>query len=546
MHAMSVHETKPEQILNVHCKHCGAPAVYDIKKQSYTCRFCGQETGLGDAAREKIGFRKLVQENLKEERPDFEPAVAKCPSCGAEVLFPKNEVMKTCSFCRRELALQKFTEMPSFPELIVPFRITEDEARSLLLRWCDENASKKEAKEAKALAKELKGYYLPYELVRGPISAKVTRAGTSRAYHCRGELENTFVNTSSQLDNLTLDGMEPYDLDELTEFSFAYLARQKAKVPDMDDAGLDRRTKTEVQKHYAPVVQKTLESEDIDILPEIEHLMKLPVMLPAYYIRRGSLFVAVNGQTGKVSVASQTKKRKTPWQLRAVGMIFLVAALILAALYFFMNDPKEALEITGYAAIVYIPAVYLSYQNAYAYTEGMELFSDLFTTDAIYERKDGALVPSEKTLVEADREPMFFETIDGKETHVKIDFHTKKRTVRNLIVLFVLMFLPLILAWILNGFSFTGLEFKALGGWLVISVPVGIAYYLVFGKHAMHDLPYVYRKTLADDWKRVKLPGDKSGLHEILAMLWRRPFIFVTFFLLVMLAMSTHFILTGF
>lgn len=132
MHAMSVHETKPERILNVHCKHCGAPAVYDIKKQSYTCRFCRQETGLGDAAREKIGFRKLVQENLTEERPDFEPAVAKCPSCGAEVLFPKNEVMKTCSFCRRELALEKFTEMPSFPELIVPFRITEDEARSHL------------------------------------------------------------------------------------------------------------------------------------------------------------------------------------------------------------------------------------------------------------------------------------------------------------------------------------------------------------------------------------------------------------------------------
>lgn len=41
-------------------------------------------------------------------------------------------------------------------------------------------------------------------------------------------------------------------------------------------------------------------------------------------------------------------------------------------------------------------------------------------------------------------------------------------------------------------------------------------------------------------------PGDKSELREILAMLWRRPFIFVTFFLLVMLAMSTDFILTGF
>ena len=107
------------------------------------------------------------------------------------------------------------------------------------------------------------------------------------------------------------------------------------------------------------------------------------------------------------------------------------------------------------------------------------------------------------------------------------------------------MFLPLILASILNGLSLTGLEPKALGGWLVLSVPVGISYYLVFGKHAMHDLPYVYRETPAGDWKRVKLPGDKSELREI-AMLLKRPLIFVTLFLLVMLAMSTHFILTGF
>lgn len=34
MHAMSVHETKPERILHVHCKHCGAPAVHGIKKRT--------------------------------------------------------------------------------------------------------------------------------------------------------------------------------------------------------------------------------------------------------------------------------------------------------------------------------------------------------------------------------------------------------------------------------------------------------------------------------------------------------------------------------
>lgn len=39
-------------------KHCGAPAVHDIKKQSYTCRFCGQETGYGSFSFD-ITYNKL-------------------------------------------------------------------------------------------------------------------------------------------------------------------------------------------------------------------------------------------------------------------------------------------------------------------------------------------------------------------------------------------------------------------------------------------------------------------------------------------------------
>ena len=101
------------------------------------------------------------------------------------------------------------------PDLIIPFFITKDEAKQRLKTWADEHRRTPEGKAVLSNMNHFCGYYLPYQIVKGPVNARVSRDGTFRGYECGGYLEGTAVGTSKQLDNLVLNDMEPFDWAEV-------------------------------------------------------------------------------------------------------------------------------------------------------------------------------------------------------------------------------------------------------------------------------------------------------------------------------------------
>ena len=318
------------ELLNIRCSTCGAPAVYDIVKHSYSCEYCGSSTGIGEALKQKKGFRALRRQELRKQGDDFNAATSTCSGCGAQIVFPENEVLQSCSFCGRALVRGDYLKTNDFPELIIPFRLMPDEAKERLLAWCNRNAVKREAKHLRPCLDGVQGYYLPFELIRGPIDCSVSREGAKRTFECGGFLTSVFVNTSAQLDNLTLNGMEPFDLRELQEFDFGYLAQQKAKVDEVDAKTLDARVKEEVSASYRKEVQKALETKSVDISPRTENLMRMPVLLPVYYVSTGNVRAAVNGQTGKVAVRSETVRKTMPWWIRPIAATLAVFAAAFA------------------------------------------------------------------------------------------------------------------------------------------------------------------------------------------------------------------------
>ena len=167
-------------LLDIHCSACGAPAEYDIVKHTYACAYCA-----------------LRQRELQSAKLGFAASTCSCSGCGATVVFPEDEVLQSCSFCGRALVRGEYLETAEFPELIIPFCITDAEARGRLQDWCAKNTGKSEAKHLLAHLGDMQGYYLPYKLVRGPIDCAVSREGAARKFDCGGFLEGIFVNTSS-------------------------------------------------------------------------------------------------------------------------------------------------------------------------------------------------------------------------------------------------------------------------------------------------------------------------------------------------------------
>ena len=223
-----------EKIMTIHCASCGAPAQYDIVKQNYHCPNCGEDTGTEIPLKKLREFRSLTKTLLEQELPDSQTIACECPNCGARVIVKEHEVTETCIFCQSKILRSNVQMREGFPEMVIPFRLNRKQAEKQLDEWVEKHSDKKESEILKENRKKLKGIYLPYELIRGPIRFNVARDNSDRRYTCGGFLEHVAVNVTERCNNLLLNGMEPFLWEDLEPFQFGYIAGHAAEVPTAD------------------------------------------------------------------------------------------------------------------------------------------------------------------------------------------------------------------------------------------------------------------------------------------------------------------------
>ncbi|MBR4421820.1 MAG: hypothetical protein IKS69_04735 [Erysipelotrichaceae bacterium] len=505
-----------KKINAIYCPNCGAPARFDILTQRYLCGYCGSEVGIDEAIEQKQGFRKIQSEKLQNSVKDFKLFYTTCDGCGARIVFEENEALSTCPFCGKSLVRNEYIRTRNMPECVIPFRITETEAKDKLIKWCQENRLKTEAKELLKEIEELKGFYLPYELVRGPVHLQVSRMDGDRTYYGEGFLDDEFINRSRQLDNLLLDGMEPYDTDDLTEFSFGYVAGHRVKIADINDKALEDRVDKESAENYTPAMRKVLETDAVEVDADASDAIRLPVLLPVYYVCKGELMAAVNGQTGKVSVRALKDSHYyfLPWWLKAIVATIGFSALICAILYLFSKDLMTSLYISGILALFFIIVTLCLYsdttRNRFAVSSGRKIF----TSD---DRK------TDRKIID----PIFFEKIDGRYQPVILKFTTPLRVLKIALLCFVVLFLPVIIALFVNGFDFKRLQLGGSAVWFCIFVPVVPIYLLKFGIVELHDNPWIYiydqNNRIHRYRQKIKLSTSKHTIKDILAALFVPP-----------------------
>ena len=515
-------------IADVRCPSCGAPARYNIIKQEYLCGYCGGTVGTKEALAQKKGFRRLQQQKIKESAGQYRLLQADCSGCGATLVFQEGEAMASCAFCGRALVRTQYLASADLPELILPFRITREEAAGCLEDWRRRNARKAEAKHLAPLADRLAGFYLPYELVRGPVHCAVSRMDGGRTFHCGGYVDNVFVNCSNQLDNLLLDGMEPFELDDLKEFDFSYAAGQRIKVGDVDAGELQRRVADEVSHDYAPVVQETLETKAVTAQADTAAMLRLPVLLPVYYIAEGETMAAVNGQTGKVSVRAEKASHYyfLPWWFKAILATLLVSAGAFGAFCLGGMEVTGALLIAGMLALVlFIVTLCLfsdTVHNKFRVESGRKVFT---SSGGPLRRKNGTLVQDRREIEKPVTPPVFFETLEGERRPVALDFAVFRRRLRMAVLAVLVLFLPVIVALFLNGFDFARLELGGSAVWFCIAVPVVPVYLLKFGLVDLYENPRIYLITDKGRKKRYRKKKEKGQRGETLGMVLRALFV---------------------
>lgn len=517
-----------KKIADIHCPNCGAPADFDIINQNYHCGHCGSNVEIKEALKEKQGFRKMNAERIKNSVSSFSLSSASCSGCGANVIFEENEALSNCPYCGRSLVRSEYLDIENLPEYIIPFAITKSEAADRLRDWCKKNRRKKEAKMLVSHIPNLKAHYLPYELVRGPVHMTVSRMDGGKDYACEGFLNNEFVNCSKQLDNLLLDGMEPFDTDALKEFDFAYVAGHHVKIPDITNEDLQKRAKNEAGELYRPSVRKTLETRAVDIDAGVNDALRLPVLLPVYYICEGKLMAAVNGQTGKVSVRAENESHYIflPWWLKAIIATLAFSGALLGSLILFGMERPLAISTTAIVGFFFIIVNLCLFsdtaKNRFAVESGRKIYT---SGEKTFRRERGGLVLDSRILKRKIMRPVYFADVKDKLQPVTLRFTTPKRVIRLLALSLTVLFLPVILALFINGFDFSMIRLGGSAVWFCIFVPVVPIYILKFGVVDLHNNPWIYYQTENGSKRRYKTKKKFKFNKEIAKSVLRAVFV---------------------
>ncbi len=545
-------ETKPGKLYDIHCPSCGAPAYYDIRKKMYNCSYCGNQVGIDMAQIEHKGFREISHKKMRTSLKKFELQKAVCTGCGAKLVFETGEAVANCGFCGRSLVRKNFVDANTIPELIVPFAITNDEAKNILADWCSKNRRKKEARVITERLADLRGFYLPYELVRGPVKCSVFRIDGGSMYDCRGFVDQVFVNCSENLDNQLLDAMEPYNLDELKEFDFSYIAGHQVKTSDISGDELIKRVNIEVSEDYKPVISKTLETKAVKAFANCNDVLRMPVLLPVYYLAFDGYMAAVNGQTGKVSVRAikESKYLILPWWLKAIFATIAGTAGVALGLFLFNVERALLYEASGCLALVLVFVFFTAYSQQKKDTYGFEYYRKVFTSKGgDYVREKRQLVQTGEERVKPVTKPVFYMNIEGQEREVVLRFSSALRIVKALAIMLGVVFLPVILALIINGFNFSQLNLPGSAVWFCLAVPLSPIFLIKNMRMDIYDNPWIYIVGENGKKKLYRKKLDAEDVHDIIDFIkgcFKPPYLWLTLVMLFLFCTIVYLTAFGF
>ena len=358
------------------CEQCGAQLRYAPGQSSLTCDHCGHVQRIR-AKPPRAEARALQELDLARGLRDdlasgdmVEVRTTTCPNCGAQVEIQGATHATECPFCATPVVLDTGTTRHIKPQALVPFALTEAEARKAMTAWMGSlwfapNTLLEYARKGRAM----NGVYVPfwtfdaatasrysgqrgeyyYETrsvqvrVNGRMETRQEQVRRTRWYPASGRVARDFddvlVMASRSLPERLGNELTPWDMGALVPYGPEYLAGFQAEgytvgLADGHQVARDRMEGVILQDVRRDIGGDEQRVDDVDTTwsdESFKHIL-LPVWMAAYKYNGKSYRFLVNGQTGEV-------QGERPWSVWKIAFaVILVASLILGAVY--LSDPQ--------------------------------------------------------------------------------------------------------------------------------------------------------------------------------------------------------------
>lgn len=264
------------QITNYQCPACTGPLKFGSGSGKMECEYCGsifdveEIEGLyaNKEQRAEDAFRAAEEQpaetdwdvsGAREEWQDEHIRAYSCPSCAAELICDDTTAATSCPYCGNPTVVPGQLSGTWKPDYVIPFKLDKNAAVEALKKHYKGKPFLPKTFASQNHIEEVKGVYVPFWLFDGKAYAEGTyRATRSRVRRTQDEeitITDHFmvrragnvafaripVDGSTKMPDDLMDSIEPYNYDDLTEFSTAYLPGFLADKYDVSaEAAMDR------------------------------------------------------------------------------------------------------------------------------------------------------------------------------------------------------------------------------------------------------------------------------------------------------------------
>lgn len=357
------------------CESCGADLRFAPGQSRLVCDHCGHvqdipsATGRGTAHLHELPLEMGLEADLPAEEMEEHRSVS-CPNCGASITLSGAEHAAQCPFCATPVVLDTGSKRAIKPQGLVPFQITEEEARAALGRWLGRLwfAPSGLAQYARR-GRKLTGIYAPFwtfdaasrtsytgqrgdayyttEQVRVHVNGQ-WETRTEQVRHIRWtpvsgrvarDFDDVLIYAARSLPPNYIAALQPWDLAELTGYNPDFIAGFEAEAYTVELHEGHHLARAEMMRVIQSDVRRDIGGDEQQIgrldpsftAETFKHVL-LPVWTAAYKFRGRSYRFVVNAQTGQV-------QGDRPWSAWKIAFaVLVVAALIAAAAYFGNNQ----------------------------------------------------------------------------------------------------------------------------------------------------------------------------------------------------------------
>lgn len=340
------------------CLSCSAKLRFDPQTQKWVCDYCGSSYTKKELDKAYGTDDNLKNETETEITSEANYSCYNCPNCGAEIIMDETTTATFCIYCGSNAIVKNKLKGKFNPSKIIPFKTTKDDAIDAFKKYKKGKLFIPDEFTDPYNIEKISGIYVPFFIydcdVDSELYIKATRIKhwSDFSYnYTKTDYYNLYRKASVHFENIPVDGatkfpddimnsIEPFNYDDLQDFSPSYLSGFLSERYDVDEDMIfeiakKRAIKTSEDEIFSKVTSystKIIEDRKHDIHKnDTSEYVLLPVWMLNVKFNDNIYTFAMNGQTGKFigNVPIDKKKFWKYWIGIFSGSLIITSLLVI-------------------------------------------------------------------------------------------------------------------------------------------------------------------------------------------------------------------------